>query len=76
MCCYWLVIAAAAMRLLALLPTDMAQGALHASAGVCVLAFVMYLWRFVPMLIRPRLDVASAPVPMAGKMSVRVRPSK
>lgn len=55
---YALVIAAAALRLLALLPTGLALGALHASAGAWVLAFVLYLWRFFPMMIRPRIDQA------------------
>jgi len=47
---------AAALRLVALLPTAVALGALHASAAAWVLAFALYLWRFVPMLIRPRAD--------------------
>ncbi len=59
--CYLLVIAAAALRLLALLPTGFALGALHAATGAWVLAFVLYLWRFVPMLIRPRIDQQQAP---------------
>ena len=54
--CYALVIAAAAFRLLALLPTGLSLGALHASAGAWVLAFALYLWRFFPMMIRPRID--------------------
>jgi len=53
---YALMIAAAALRLVALLPTGLALGALHASAGAWVLAFALYLWRFFPMLIRPRID--------------------
>ncbi|WP_213958976.1 MULTISPECIES: NnrS family protein [unclassified Variovorax] len=53
---YALVIVAAALRLVALLPTTIALGALHASAGAWVLAFALYLWRFFPMLIRPRAD--------------------
>jgi uncharacterized protein involved in response to NO len=52
--CYVLVIAAAALRLLALLPTPFVLAALHASATAWVLAFVLYLWRFFPMMIRPR----------------------
>ena len=51
---YWLIIAAVAMRLAALAPTPAMQPLLHASAAAWVLAFVLYLWRFVPMLIRPR----------------------
>lgn len=53
--CYALVIAAAALRLLALWPTPFVLGLLHASAGAWVLAFGLYLWRFVPMMVRPRL---------------------
>lgn len=53
---YTLIIAAATLRLVALLPTGLALGALHASAGAWVLAFALYLWRFAPMLIRPRID--------------------
>lgn len=56
--CYALVIAAAGLRLLALLPTGLALGALHASSGAWVLAFTLYLWRFFPMMIRPRFDQA------------------
>lgn len=59
--CYVLVIAAAALRLLALLPTDFSPGALHAATGAWVLSFVLYLWRFFPMLIRPRIDAQPAP---------------
>ncbi|MDQ8031247.1 MAG: NnrS family protein [Bordetella sp.] len=56
--CYVLVLAAAALRLLALAPGPWTLGALHGSAGAWVLAFALYLWRFVPMLIRPRADAA------------------
>ncbi len=59
--CYLLMIAAAACRLLALLPTSFSLGALHASAGAWVLAFALYLWRFFPMMIRPRADQKAAP---------------
>lgn len=72
--CYGLVIAAAALRLLALLPTSMALGALHASAGAWVLAFGLYLWRFLPMLIRPRIDQSAAPALQTGKTPVRPAP--
>lgn len=53
---YALVIAAAVLRLLALVPSAHVVELLHASAAAWVLAFVLYLWRFVPMLIRPRPD--------------------
>lgn len=57
---YVLVIVAAALRLLALLPTPLALGALHASALAWVLAFGWYLWRFAPMLVRPSLQQSPA----------------
>ncbi|MGO4392341.1 NnrS family protein [Variovorax sp. M-6] len=72
--CYLLVIAAAALRLLALLPTGLALGALHASAGAWVLAFALYLWRFFPMMIRPRVDAANSPA--AIKSGLRLRATK
>ena len=71
-CCYGLVIAAAALRLLALLPTGLALAALHASASAWVLAFALYLWRYFPMLIRPRID--AAPVLRPDKIAVRSNP--
>ena len=62
---------AIALRLLALLPTGLTLGALHTAAGAWVLAFALYLWRFFPMMIRPRIDVAVVPKP--GKIAVRPR---
>lgn len=53
---YALVIAAAALRLAALLPTPWTMGALHASAAAWTMGFALYLWRFFPLLIRPRFD--------------------
>ncbi len=53
---YVLVIAAAVLRLAALLPTALSLAALHASAFAWVLAFALYLWRFAPLLVRPRAD--------------------
>ncbi len=53
---YALVIVAAVLRLLALLAPGFSLGLLHASAMAWILAFVLYLWRFFPMLIRPRID--------------------
>ena len=53
---YALVIAAAVLRLAALLPTALSLAALHASAAAWVLAFALYLWRFAPLLVRPRAD--------------------
>lgn len=54
--CYWLVIAAVALRLAALWPSAATAGLLHASAAAWIAAFGLYLWRFVPWLIRPRPD--------------------
>lgn len=51
---YLLVITAAALRLLALLPLAQSRLLLQMSALAWVLAFLLYLWRFVPLLIRPR----------------------
>lgn len=53
--CYVLVIAATALRLLALVPSTAMLHLLHASAAAWALAFALYLWRFIPLLVRPRL---------------------
>jgi uncharacterized protein involved in response to NO len=63
---YALVIAAAALRLLALLPDTALPPAyagafLDAAAAAWAAAFALYLWRFVPMLIRPRAGQVSRP---------------
>ncbi|VCU71475.1 NnrS protein [Pigmentiphaga humi] len=71
---YALVILAAALRLLALLPTAFAIGALHASTAAWILAFGLYLWRFFPMLIRPRIDQAAARVPVPRKTASNFHP--
>lgn len=68
---YVLVLAATALRLLALWPTGLAMTALHASALAWVLAFALYLWRFAPLLIRPRLQPASQPVVQVVARAVR-----
>lgn len=62
-CCYVLLVAAALLRLVALaLLGQVGQGVysavLWASACSWSLAFALYLWRFVPILIRPRLQPA------------------
>ncbi|MEO8203608.1 MAG: NnrS family protein [Betaproteobacteria bacterium] len=51
-----LVIAAAGLRLLALEALPFGPAALHAAALAWIAAFALYLWRFFPMLIRPRLS--------------------
>lgn len=52
---YWLVIIAVVLRLAALIPSGAMQPLLHASAAAWVAAFGLYLWRFAPLLVRPRL---------------------
>lgn len=59
--CYGLVIGAGLLRLAALLPGPWSPAALHASAAAWCAAFGLYLWRFVPMLIRPRVDQPANP---------------
>lgn len=51
-----LLVVAAALRLLAMLPQVPQPGVLHGAAGAWMLAFGLYLWRFAPMLVRPRVD--------------------
>lgn len=53
---YLLVIAAVVLRLLALAPTALSGVLLQAAALAWAAAFAVYLWRFVPWLIRPRAD--------------------
>ncbi|WP_042996440.1 NnrS family protein, partial [Bordetella bronchiseptica] len=58
--CYLLVIGAAALRLAALWPGPPTLAALHGATAAWVLAFVLYLWRFAPLLVRPRLHASPA----------------
>lgn len=53
---YYLMIAAAVLRLAALWPSTASVGVLHAAALCWMASMALYLWRFVPMLIRPRPD--------------------
>ena len=68
---YVLVVAAAALRLLALLPLAQTAAALHASALLWVIAWVLYLWRFAPLLIRPRLQPAEQ-----AQVRINIHPPK
>ena len=54
-CSYALVLAAVVLRLVALAPMPFSVTALHLSAAAWIVALALYLWRFAPMLIRPRL---------------------
>ncbi len=66
---YALVIAAAILRLLALVPSPFALAALHASAAAWIVAFAFYLWRFFPMMIRPRPNSPSGIISISPKAS-------
>ncbi|MBN3269835.1 NnrS family protein [Bordetella bronchiseptica] len=68
--CYILVIGAAVLRLAALWPGPHTPAALHGATAAWVLAFLLYLWRFAPLLVRPRLH---APAP-AVATPARPRP--
>jgi uncharacterized protein involved in response to NO len=61
---YALVIAAAALRLLALLPTVATLALLHLATCAWMVAFALYLWRFLPMMIRPRPDRVQQKLPV------------
>lgn len=61
---YFCVIAAAALRLVALWPSEFSLLALRASALAWAIGFSLYLWRFVPWLIRPRADAAAPVTPV------------
>jgi uncharacterized protein involved in response to NO len=55
---YWLMLGAVVLRLGAIapgLPTLATSALLHLAAGAWISALALYLWQFVPMLIRPRL---------------------
>ena len=77
--CYALVIAAAVLRLLALallgqVSMPVYSAVLYASACGWSLAFALYLWRFVPMLIRPRLNPPPLAASKAGGKPIPLRP--
>jgi uncharacterized protein involved in response to NO len=55
---YWLMLAAVTLRLGAIapgLPTLATNALLHLAAAAWISALALYLWQFVPILIRPRL---------------------
>ena len=62
---YGLVLTAVALRLAALWPTAFSSLALQASALAWIAGFALYLWRFVPWMIRPRADAAPGTPPPA-----------
>ena len=74
--CYWLVLVSAILRLLALaLPVPFNTPTLHTAGAAWIVAFGVYLWRFVPMLIRPRVDKVPGKGPIIRpKMEVKLGP--
>lgn len=53
---YYLVLVAVVFRLWALYPTEWYQTLLNISAATWIAGMALYLWRYVPLLIRPRPD--------------------
>lgn len=51
---YLLVLTAAALRLAAVEPDPFSELLLQLTAAAWIAAFALYLWRFAPLLIRPR----------------------
>lgn len=63
---YYLMVASVVLRLAALWPSWASGWLLQAAASCWILAMALYLWRFVPMLIRPRYTAAPAKDPVAS----------
>jgi len=53
---YWFMVIAVLLRLAALLPTGFSGALLHATATAWIISMALYLYRYVPILIRPRAD--------------------
>lgn len=71
---HWLMVLAALLRLAALWPSAASLHLLHLAALAWILSLGLYLWRFVPMLIRPRPD---KPAPVAApKKAAGVQPAQ
>ncbi len=51
---YVLMLGACALRLAAIAPSALSPAALQLSAAAWIAALALYLWRFAPLLIRPR----------------------
>lgn len=58
---YWFMVAAVVLRLAALWPSSVAGPLLHATAAAWVISLGLYLYRYVPILIRPRADADPKP---------------
>lgn len=53
---YYLIIASFVLRLAALWPSNFTLIFLHTATACWIIAFALYLWRFLPRLISPRAD--------------------
>lgn len=53
---YWFMVAAVLLRLAALWPSAFSGSLLHATVTAWILSLGLYLYRYVPILIRPRAD--------------------
>ncbi len=62
-CCYLLVLVATIARLLALVVPGFTTPLLHLAATAWVVAFGLYLFRFVPLLVAPRPQSNPATMP-------------
>ncbi|MGB6241690.1 MAG: NnrS family protein [Castellaniella sp.] len=69
---HWLMVAAVVLRLAALWPSTASLHLLHLAALAWILSLGLYLWRFVPMLIRPRPD---KPAPVATPKKAAAAPA-
>jgi len=59
---YWFMVLAVLLRLAALMPTSFAGSLLHAAAAAWMVSLGLYLYRYIPILIRPRADAVPKPV--------------
>lgn len=53
---YWFMVISVALRLAALWPSAYSGPLLHATAAAWIISLALYLYRYVPLLIRPRAD--------------------
>jgi len=64
---FWLMLTAVALRLLALLPFALGHRLLEGAAVCWIAAFALYLWRFAPLMIRPRPDALAPFTSVSGR---------
>lgn len=72
---YIFMLAAVALRLAALWPGSASHVLIQSAAIFWIAAFALYLWRFVPLLIRPRFNPPAADPALAGKrINIVIKP--